>query len=309
MGCPQIALRAGLAALLALLAFGVTPALAQEPGPEVCKACHADKVASFFASKHGVRTDSRTPISNGGCVVCHANAAEHVKAGGGKGAGGIVNPGRSNHAISAEAKNAICLACHQGGQRIHWDRSAHANNEVACTNCHMIHTAHDDVRDKLTQSDVCFSCHRDKRAGFNLPYRHPIKEGKVACSDCHNAHGSAGEHMLVRDSVNDTCYQCHMEMRGPFIRNHEPVQEDCTLCHNPHGTTNPNLLKVRVPFLCQSCHQPTSHHGTIPGAAPVNGGNPAIAQAVIMARGCLNCHTEIHGSNNPTDNSGRAFRH
>ena len=55
---------------------------------------------------------------------------------------------------------------------------------------------------------------------------------------------------MKRDSVNETCYACHMEKRGPFVHTHEPVAEDCSNCHNPHGTTAENLLKARPPFLC-----------------------------------------------------------
>jgi predicted CXXCH cytochrome family protein len=81
------------------------------------------------------------------------------------------------------------------------------------------------------------------------------------------------------------------------------VQEDCSICHNPHGTTNPNLLKARSPFLCQECHEPTSHRGTI---GSLTGTSTA---ANTLARGCLNCHTNIHGTNNPTDlNNERTFR-
>jgi DmsE family decaheme c-type cytochrome len=97
---------------------------------------------------------------------------------------------------------------------------------------------------------------------------------------------------MVRDSVNETCFSCHMEKRGPFIYNHPPVQENCAICHNPHGTTAPNLLRSRSPFLCQECHEPNTHQGssgTITGAYDRN----------TLARGCLNCHTQIHGSNNP----------
>jgi DmsE family decaheme c-type cytochrome len=193
---------------------------------------------------------------------------------------------------------------------MHWQLSAHAGNEVSCTSCHQVHTQHDRVRDRVTQTEVCFTCHKEQRAQLRRPSRHPIAEGKVACSDCHNPHGSVGPKMLVRDSVNDTCYSCHMEKRGPFVRTHEPVQEDCSICHNPHGTTNPSLLKVRPPFLCQSCHEPDSHHSTIPnnGRATLPPG-ASTNQAVIMARGCVNCHTNIHGSNNPTDGGGgRGFR-
>jgi DmsE family decaheme c-type cytochrome len=206
-----------------------------------------------------------------------------------------------------EQRSQMCLTCHQGGKRIHWQLSAHASTDVACSSCHQVHAQHDRARDKETQTEVCFACHKDVRAQIHRPSRHPIREGKVTCSDCHNPHGTAGEKMLVRDSVNDTCYACHMEKRGPFVRSHQPVQENCAICHNPHGTTNPNLLKVRPPFLCQSCHQPSSHHAQVPANGPVVG-NPTTAQAVIMARGCVNCHTQIHGSNNAADGAGRGFR-
>ncbi|MEW6690132.1 MAG: DmsE family decaheme c-type cytochrome [Pseudomonadota bacterium] len=282
------------------------PARAQAPGPEACANCHEAQVKSFDASKHGTKADSRTPVNAGGCAVCHGDATEHVKAGGGRGVGGIWNP--RSKTISAERKNGLCLTCHQGGKRIHWERSAHAASEVSCTSCHELHAPHDRARDKLAQSEICFACHKEQRAQMSRPSRHPIKEGKVACSDCHNPHGTAGPKQLVRDDVNDTCYQCHMEKRGPFVRTHQPVQEDCTICHSPHGTTNPNLLKVRAPFLCQACHQPTSHHATVPQDG-VTTAAPTTNQAVIMARGCVNCHTNIHGSNNANDNAtGRGFR-
>ena len=181
--------------------------------------------------------------------------------------------------------------------------SAHARNDVACSSCHKVHVAHDAVRDKLTQSEVCFSCHKEQRVQINRPSRHPIREGMVSCSDCHNPHGSVGPMMMVRDTVNDTCYTCHMEKRGPFVRTHQPVQENCAICHNPHGTTAPNLLKQRSPFLCQQCHEPTSHRG---GIGTLTGTSTS---ASTLARGCLNCHTNIHGTNNPSDiTNERTFR-
>jgi DmsE family decaheme c-type cytochrome len=296
-----------LAATLLLLA-GIPDVLAQPvPGKaspeEVCKQCHSDYFSGYARAKHGTKADLRAPANNGGCLACHGDAAlEHAAKGGGRGVGGVL--GFNDKKVSPETKSAVCLNCHQGGNRIHWDRSTHAASEVACTSCHKVHVAHDKVRDKATQTEVCFTCHKEQRAQLRRPSRHPIAEGKVACSDCHNPHGTAGPKMLVRDNVNDTCYSCHMEKRGPFVRTHEPVQEDCTICHNPHGTTNPNLLKVRPPFLCQSCHQGNSHHSTVPDPTGVTGTN----NAVIMARGCLNCHTNIHGSNYPSDSSGRGFR-
>jgi DmsE family decaheme c-type cytochrome len=210
---------------------------------------------------------------------------------------------------------------------MHWSGSPHDINDVSCTSCHQIHSGHDDVRDKRTQAEVCFICHKDQRALANKPSHHPVIEGKVACSDCHNVHGSLGDHLLVKDTVNATCFKCHAEKRGPYLWSHPPVTEDCSLCHNPHGTTADNMLKMRPPFLCLTCHDPESHLGNIPGlssnvntsrnlagkplskTAPADNRNSNTAPGITQGLSCMNCHTDIHGSNNPVGNSptGKVF--
>ncbi|MDP2240816.1 MAG: DmsE family decaheme c-type cytochrome [Burkholderiales bacterium] len=287
-----------------MVGSGFTPAQAAGPGPEVCANCHADAVKGYQATKHSTKTDKRTPANAGACSTCHGDGTAHVKAGGGKGAGGIINPGSKT--LAAEDKNKTCLACHQADpRRIHWQASVHAGRDVACTSCHKLHSR-DDVREKLTQPQVCFACHKEQRVQVNKPSRHPILEGKVSCADCHNVHSNNPKQM-ERGSVVETCYQCHMEKRGPFVHNHQPVTEDCTICHQPHGTTIANLLKSRPPFLCQDCHSlqggghPTQFAGVPTGPAPGTG------QAGTVGRGCLNCHTNIHGSNS-TQNSATAGR-
>jgi predicted CXXCH cytochrome family protein len=98
-----------------------------------------------------------------------------------------------------------------------------------------------------------------------------------------------------------------MEKRGPFINNHQPVSEDCSICHQPHGTTVSNLLKSRPPFLCQECHEGAQHpSNSAPGGLPIAGatgfGPTGRGQWASVGRGCVNCHTNIHGSNNPINN-------
>ena len=298
---------------IVLLLWGITgliePAVAEDkPATEVkpvCTTCHVDTVEgpilSMQKTRHGVKADERTPT----CTSCHGTSEAHI-ASIIAGQQDKVKPDRTftkNSTTPFEVRNQTCLTCHQGGKRIHWSMSAHSSNDVACTSCHKVHTSQDKVRDKRTQTEVCFTCHKDKRAEISRPSRHPILEGKVACSDCHNPHGTAGEKQLVRDNVNDTCYTCHMEKRGPFVRTHQPVQENCAICHNPHGSTLPNLLRVRPPFLCQECHEPTSHRGNFGSLTGTS------TSANLAARGCLNCHTNIHGTNNPADISNeRTFR-
>jgi DmsE family decaheme c-type cytochrome len=102
--------------------------------------------------------------------------------------------------------------------------------------------------------------------------------------------------MLREDSVNENCYTCHAEKRGPFLWEHAPVNESCTNCHEPHGSTNLRLLKVRQPRLCQQCHIESRH--------PTSPYNPRLGPKQVVNRSCVNCHQKIHGSNHP---SGFAF--
>ena len=276
-------------------------------GDAKCTRCHDENdsypVLAIGATKHGTRADPRTPT----CTSCHGASEAHMNK---PPKGERPKPDvlfSKTAQTPMEVRSQVCLTCHQGGTRTHWQMSLHATRDVACSSCHVVHAATDAVRVKLDQADVCFTCHTEQRMQVNRQSRHPVREGKVVCSSCHNPHGSAGEKSLVRDSINETCYTCHMEKRGPFVRTHQPVQENCTLCHNPHGSINDNLLKVRMPFLCQQCHEPTSHRGGVAGLTGTGGTSAGIG--ITLARGCANCHTNIHGSNNPRDTSNeRTFR-
>jgi DmsE family decaheme c-type cytochrome len=291
-------------------------------GDAKCTGCHDEaddaqptmlelhpSVLAIGKTRHGTKADGRTPT----CTDCHGDSEKHLKH---KGSDKPPKPDRwfsKKTNTTAAERNEACLTCHQKDSKRHlWFGSAHELHDVACTSCHQVHAGKDKVRDKRTQPEVCFSCHKEQRAQVNKQSHHPILEGKVSCSDCHNAHGSAGPKLMKRDSVVETCYTCHMEKRGPFVHNHQPVNDDCSNCHQPHGSVADSLLKARPPLVCYQCH---SGHGTpgIAGRAPgitgagnassgrygLNGNNPKANTFIEQGRGCLNCHTEIHGSNNP----------
>ena len=97
--------------------------------------------------------------------------------------------------------------------------------------------------------------------------------------------------MLKEHTVNNLCYTCHAEKRGPFLWDHPPVREDCMNCHSPHGSNNPKLLTARVHLLCQQCHiHMLPRHST-------TAGKPLDIWSIN--RGCANCHAQVHGSNHP----------
>jgi DmsE family decaheme c-type cytochrome len=197
----------------------------------------------------------------------------------------------------ADEQNSACLACHQDNTAMLWVGSVHEDEDLGCTGCHDVHTRFDAVRDRLAQADTCFNCHKTVQSAARLQSRHPINEGQTACVDCHDPHGSTTVAELVEPTLNDTCYQCHAEKRGPFVFEHQPATEDCSLCHRPHGSVNPSLLTVRGPFLCQQCHSAAFH----PSQLFDGDGLPdRQANQNLLGKNCMNCHSQVHGSNHPS---------
>ncbi len=144
-------------------------------------------------------------------------------------------------------------------------------------------------------SDACYRCHLDKKAEFQLPYRHPVPEGKMSCADCHDPHGSdikkPGSMLMAR--TNDTCASCHREQARSHVFDHEALRDGCTSCHAVHGSINKKMLVQADNSLCLKCHsQPQADHADL----LIGGRN----HSSFLTRGTCwsaGCHTAVHGSN------------
>ena len=293
-----------------LLQLGVSKAIAEDKGlidwealnPDIkgatfvksskeCVECHEEYMRTYAMTKMG------RALPDGGCESCHGPMSKHLDAPRQKPALVI-----SQKNIAPENSSAICTQCHQGGPQVNWRTSIHAAAGNTCTDCHNIMSVDDPVRNKLTQTDTCFKCHQDKRAASFKRSRHPVREGKVVCSNCHNPHGSPGRTNLAKNTVNETCYQCHAEKRGPFLWEHQPVREECTICHDPHGSTHYRMLKVAPPYLCEECHNPGpgGHPSRLRSGADIVPPGPTGDSHYTLVKGCVNCHSQIHGSNHPS---------
>jgi len=314
-----------LLALCAALALNMAPAAAQEPatikaadakkdivlrGDAKCTRCHDENddvpVLAIGQTRHGVKADGRTPT----CTSCHGESDRHINK-----PEGLKDRPKPDVTFKGKTRsepasiNKTCLTCHEAGKRLHWSGSQHESQDIACSNCHAVHARHDKVLAKATQQEVCFACHKTQRAQVHRISSHPLDTGKMGCTDCHNPHGSTGPKLLIKDSVNDTCYTCHAEKRGPFLWEHAPVTDDCTNCHTPHGSANSPLLKARAPWLCQQCHSGDHGKNLYSGSNLPNGGVTTInglqglanqsPPAQANGRACLNCHVLVHGSNHP----------
>lgn len=276
---------------------GAAPAAGGEfAAAGACAGCHEEIATALSRTAHG-RTRRRNWEGVSGCETCHGPGAAHVEGGGD--AALIRRPGK----MEPPEASAICLTCHEHGERSHWKGSPHDQRGMSCLDCHKIH--HDEppasaLLKKATEFDTCTACHLRRKASLVRSAHMPMREGTMTCSSCHNTHGSAGPAQLIQASVNENCYSCHAEKRAPMLWEHPPVKENCLTCHDPHGSLHPRMQVAKMPRICQQCHD-EMRHPTQPysdaSAAP-----EFFPTSRLFDRSCLNCHTNIHGSNHPAGN-------
>jgi DmsE family decaheme c-type cytochrome len=249
-----------------------------------------------------MKGDPHAPFARDGCETCHGPSHQH-----------LANPAVPPTAVfggprasSVAVRKAACLACHESSRRLNWVGSKHDREGVACTDCHTAHAAKDPVLARVTEPNICFTCHARVRAETFEYSHHPIREGLVSCSDCHNPHGSLSDTKMLKEfTINETCYNCHADKRGPLLWEHQPVRENCMNCHKPHGSNQARLQIEQTNFLCSSCHSASgaNHSGGAFGgrsSIPFRGpGSTFTNSALANQRACLNCHSQVHGSNSP----------
>jgi len=275
----------------------------QPPGPgyagdAACQVCHPD-IADPFPKNAHFKIASREFR----CESCHGPGQAHVQGKGDKTKINRVADRPPNQVLD------LCLQCHSNDfSRSNIRRSMHSNSDVVCTSCHSIHRS---PAPKYLlarqQRDLCYSCHLEIKAQFDMPYRHRVNEGAIACTDCHNPHGSfqptwrsgAKPRLVSHSFGNDqSCMKCHTDKRGPFVYEHPPVRiEGCEACHSPHGSANPRLLKRPAVFtLCLECHNGIAGFGKSGFGEPVP--IPSFHRfEQPQFQNCVTCHARIHGSN------------
>jgi DmsE family decaheme c-type cytochrome len=270
-------------------------------GAAVCAGCHEDSIKKLEGTRMGrlFIHQPRSAVERTVCETCHGPGKAHVDAAGGdKGDAKLITFGKKDR-TPVEERNRVCLSCHRAGQHLLWTGSAHDARDVPCTGCHKVmeNVSPKHQLARPTELETCGTCHLKERALHMRSSHMPVREGKMTCTSCHNPHGTVTPSLLKEVSLNNTCFTCHAEKRGPFLWVHAPVNESCANCHDPHGSNHESMLKVAKPRLCQQCHietrHPTSPYGRDTGSLKF-----------VMGRACVSCHSVIHGSNHP---SGFAF--
>ena len=292
-----------------------------------CVQCHGEPHASFERSGHKpYMFDPKAPFDKKGCQGCHGPGGPHIA--------NLEEPEKIRQFILSFTKSKPiessmgCLRCHNDTMTMaHWRRSGHGRAEVSCNSCHGIHrgTPEEERRAselaatkkkrkvpffvaaaeprKLLKTDeatLCGECHAKEAGEFRHNFHHPIPEGRMVCSDCHEIHPRrasekqhaaqtgirSGDQRLIGSwkQGSEVCKSCHAEAAGPIIFEHYPVAghtgDGCMDCHRPHGSHNPKMLRTFSRGLCNQCHtDKASNH--FPGRTCWQAG----------------CHAAPHGSN------------
>jgi predicted CXXCH cytochrome family protein len=224
-------------------------------GSKECEQCHEEIYRSFQTADHSRLIAEGPNALNAGCESCHGPASLHSDS------GGEVKPPYSFTAGRPEPASVEALP---------------------------------GVPPARATETVCYQCHADVRGQFQLPSHHPVPEGRMSCTTCHSPHkGSVlagGGTALLSQSEN--CLKCHPAQRGPYVFEHEAMQEGCTICHTAHGSVNAKMLTVRDSNLCLKCHfQQQVQGGTI-----LIGGSDHTQRLQQGACWSAGCHEAVHGS-------------
>ena len=233
--------------------------LLRKPGAELCWECHENDKTNF-PFVHG-------PAAVGACEGCH-------------------DPHSSNYEMRLRAPgNDMCFQCHEDKKEA-LTAQPHIHKPVKdkCISCHSPHgTAH-----KFQLLDeppgLCLGCHKEiAKQLAEVTTKHGALARDKTCLNCHDAHASPYAKQLLLPPM-DLCLSCHdkametptepiIDMKQWLADNpdhHGPIREqDCTACHDPHGSKNMRILRKAFPktfyapfdeknyALCFGCHQPT----------------------------------------------------
>jgi DmsE family decaheme c-type cytochrome len=255
----------------------------------VCLDCHDDPAKALHGTPHQIlATDVDDPDARVACTDCHTGDENHYQDDPEEYP--MSNPAKATIALAT----ATCSGCHiNSHQQNMQERNVHAENDVSCLGCHQIHGDGKAGLLHKEEFDLCLECHSDVRGEFAQPYRHPVSDGIVRCSECHMSLDK-NKRTLSYSRIDSPCFGCHEYFRGPFPFEHQATlgfsteEGGCLTCHKPHGSSLPRMLNrpYEPPSfnLCTQCH-----------IVPLHNNNPQHGDEWAGVP-CNDCHVDIHGS-------------
>ncbi|HEX8961338.1 MAG TPA: cytochrome c3 family protein [Geobacteraceae bacterium] len=227
-----------------------------EDQTELCLGCH-DGAPFKQKFQHG-------PVAVGACTSCHSPHESAEKS------------------LLKGVSRELCLKCHTDfAKALQAAARVHAPVQTKpCTSCHNPHSSAAPYVLKQKMPELCIGCHvgiGEKLAKAKVVHK-PLLESR-GCGTCHSTHFANTKALLAGDEKS-VCLGCHSTdtLGNPPLKNmkkeldgkknlHGPIQKNqCTGCHDPHGTDYPRLFPGSYPEsfylpykdgsydLCLKCH-------------------------------------------------------
>jgi DmsE family decaheme c-type cytochrome len=274
-----------LAALgvLATVSWQRQPIQARIDNSAPCLECHDGYDKSLAGSVHGVALTAGSEDNMAvTCIDCHDGWEAHVA----DPSAETIEQGKE---IRPSALAAVCARCHVSPhQTSMMSTDPHVSAGLSCADCHRVHNNSSPSLTLDDRENYCTACHSNVTAEFKRRSSHPLEAGSIRCIDCHSLGTLADP--LTTVGIDWRCQQCHSEVSGPYLHEHPVVNahmvegSGCVACHEPHGSANDRLLNQPGDGLCMQCHGIPAGHRT--------------AHAGLGSQmPCVDCHTDIHGSN------------
>ena len=238
----------------------------QRPTGPLCDGCHS--------VNYDVRTKTVTEW-NVGCEACHGPGRAHVLD---PVADTVVNPAR----LDPVRANDVCIQCHSQGMPLanpiegrHFDWPVGFRPGDRLSDVWELDPPH--LGEETFTHWPEGSAHKNRMQGNDYVRSQMYVKG-VACSDCHDVHGTAHDADLIAPG-NAVCTACHQPQLQPgpvgsleYHTRHAPDSEGsaCVACHMPRIARTVGNVNVRshtfrfvspadterygVPNPCTSCH-------------------------------------------------------
>ena len=200
-----------------------------------CSGCHSPHSSTQAKL---LKTSLHAPVAGAECATCHAAPA----------------PGKP-FALN-QTGGELCATCHDAASVKGTGKVQHVPfKDGQCLLCHTPHASANPSLLKEKGNAVCTACHKEHEAA--VAFTHAPVAAQKGCLSCHRAHSvrqrAAADGRARARSARRAMRR--RRRRQTSKSQHAPVVGDeCTTCHDAHGSNVKGILKDRMDRLCYGCH-------------------------------------------------------